>query len=986
MNRSTTPPRRGALLSAIILAAALIAGAVPSLAAAPAAPGAQIPEYGPFEGPSAAGERLMMEMAGLLDPLPHGPRARGGLPGSEEGGDVQANDGADAGNNTTQSETALAVRGSTVCAGYNDSGAGGFSGLSRSTDNGTSWTDLGGIGQSGDPAIAVHQGDGTFYYAEIATIGGTPAIGVAISTDDCQTFAPAVDASPGASAIPTTTLNDKPWIDVDDTGGANDGALYVCWTRFDSASPSELRVSRSTDGGATWVNEQIITSGTSPFGCSIHVGPGGQVYLAWADRAAGPTQNDIMFSVSNDAGQNYSGPASAQSGNVHPGNDTMVTCPTGTNPMATRPTLTGNIRMLHQAWLAVDTTGGPNNGNLYLVWATDPAGTPDNSDVLFSRSMDGGANWSAPVFMGNGSAVDQFEPFVAVGGTGQLVVAWYDRRNDAANNTNIDVFAAVSQDGGATFDPDVRITDVSFGVPQLNPNFDPGVVNCYMGEYIAAAADASRFYFAWGDNRNTVTNATWPGGRPDPDVFFDVLAIPGANQPPTADAGGPYETPEGTSVTLDGGGSSDPDGDPLTYEWDLDDDGTFETPGVTVSFIRGDNGVFDVCLRVTDDDGESDTDCTTVTVTNVDPTVTIDPSQVMAIDEGGSVDVLATFSDPGWEDTYVPSLDAGHVDAVVDAGPTLTVTSEGGPGAPDEGTVEATIIYGDNGTFTVTVGVTDDDGGADSEAFDVDVANLDPTAEIILPVPSMVNGMETIVAQAGEDIDFSGRSQDPGSDDLTMTWDFDDGPPSPDAFELSLVNPPVPDPPGSPSVQPRDETLDVTHAFGQACTYLVTFDSTDDDGGSAEDQANVLITGTADRTRPDGWWHGQYSAAAKGSFKKDFDEQTLLCYLEIARYGSTLFDEDVPLSTFAEAATILKGGATASHHLERELLAAWLNFANGAVGYDQLVVDASGDHTPDTTFGAAVLMAEMVRMDPGATDADLRAQERLVHQINVPAS
>ena len=50
---------------------------------------------------------------------------------------------------------------------------------------------------------------------------------MAISTDDCQSFAAPVDASPGASAIGTTTLNDKPWIDVDDTGGGNDGNLYV---------------------------------------------------------------------------------------------------------------------------------------------------------------------------------------------------------------------------------------------------------------------------------------------------------------------------------------------------------------------------------------------------------------------------------------------------------------------------------------------------------------------------------------------------------------------------------------------------------------------------------------------------------------------------------------------------------------------------------------------------------------------------------------
>ncbi len=41
------------------------------------------------------------------------------------------------------------------------------------------------------------------------------------------------------------------------------------------------------------------------------------------------------------------------------------------------------------------------------------------------------------------------------------------------------------------------------------------------------------------------------------------------NQPPTADANGPYSVAEGDSVVLTGSGS-DPDRDPITFEWDFD--------------------------------------------------------------------------------------------------------------------------------------------------------------------------------------------------------------------------------------------------------------------------------------------------------------------------------------------------------------------------------------------------------------------------------
>ena len=65
---------------------------------------------------------------------------------------------------------------------------------------------------------------------------------------------------------------------------------------------------------------------------------------------------------------------------------------------------------------------------------------------------------------GGGGPTDQFEPFVEVGGHGVVSNAWYDRRNDQANNFNIDVFKTFSKDGGVTFNPINRVTDVSFGV------------------------------------------------------------------------------------------------------------------------------------------------------------------------------------------------------------------------------------------------------------------------------------------------------------------------------------------------------------------------------------------------------------------------------------------------------------------------------------------------------------------------------------------
>lgn len=79
------------------------------------------------------------------------------------------------------------------------------------------------------------------------------------------------------------------------------------------------------------------------------------------------------------------------------------------------------------------------------------------------------------------------------------------------------------------------------------------------------------------------------GGVPITVVSNTVQTAPVAppsNQPPIANAGGPYTVEEGGSVTLNGSGS-DPNGDPLTFSWDLDNNGSFETPGQNVTFSAG---------------------------------------------------------------------------------------------------------------------------------------------------------------------------------------------------------------------------------------------------------------------------------------------------------------------------------------------------------------------------------------------------------------
>jgi hypothetical protein len=108
-----------------------------------------------------------------------------------------------------------------------------------------------------------------------------------------------------------------------------------------------------------------------------------------------------------------------------------------------------------------------------------------------------------------------------------------------------------------------------------------------------------------------------------------------------------------------------------------------------------------------------------VVVNNVSPAVTAPANQ--SSNEGeNKLFSLGSFSDPGPDSPWTVDVDWG------DGSPhtTLSQTATGVITAQSH-------TYGDNapnnGTYTVKVKVTDEDGGSDTKSFTVNVANVDPT-------------------------------------------------------------------------------------------------------------------------------------------------------------------------------------------------------------------------------------------------------------------
>jgi hypothetical protein len=141
-------------------------------------------------------------------------------------------------------------------------------------------------------------------------------------------------------------------------------------------------------------------------------------------------------------------------------------------------------------------------------------------------------------------------------------------------------------------------------------------------------------------------------GNVDVDPAKRSFTVEPPNKPPTADAGGPYEVREGGSVEINASGS-DPEGKELTYEWDLDDDGTFETSGQNSTFSAVDldgPSSHTVEVRVTDPEGVSATDEANVNVSNVAPRITGISGPVQAL-TGEKISFTGEAIDPSKADT-----------------------------------------------------------------------------------------------------------------------------------------------------------------------------------------------------------------------------------------------------------------------------------------------------------------------------------------------
>ena len=225
-------------------------------------------------------------------------------------------------------------------------------------------------------------------------------------------------------------------------------------------------------------------------------------------------------------------------------------------------------------------------------------------------------------------------------------------------------------------------------------------------------------------------------------------------------------------------GSSDLDGSVVSWDWDFGDGGSSSVQSPSHSFAG--DGTYSVSLTVTDDDGATG-------VTSNDVTVA-----------AGNVAPTADFT------SSCTDLDCSFTDGSSDSdGSVVSWDWDFGDGGSSSVQSPSHSFAGD-GTYSVSLTVTDDDGATGVTSNDVTVAagNVAPTADFTSSCTDL-------------DCSFTDGSSDSDGSVVSWDWDFGDG--------------------GSSSVQSP------SHSFAGDGTYSVSLTVTDDDGATGVTSNDVTV-------------------------------------------------------------------------------------------------------------------------------------------------
>jgi hypothetical protein len=282
---------------------------------------------------------------------------------------------------------------------------------------------------------------------------------------------------------------DRPWIAIDNSGGAYNGRLYIVSKSADIGTmPHHIWMKSSVDGGATWSGLKLVDDSipsnliTNAMGVPT-VGADGSVYIGYISYNPSQTPFPRMICLkSTDGGSNF---IPRIIGYPVSGSAITDTLFQGSYVISANPA---------------------NANNLVYTFTDQRNGDPD---ILSVRSTNGGLTWSSPPTRVNDDAVSngvgQDMCWAGFSTTGKYGVAWRDRRNTGGtSSSSFEIYSTVSTDGGVTFKPNQNLNST----PSPFINIQKG------NDFIGVCLDANNIFSDWCDLRSGNT-----------DIFFNKTSM-----------------------------------------------------------------------------------------------------------------------------------------------------------------------------------------------------------------------------------------------------------------------------------------------------------------------------------------------------------------------------------------------------------------------------------------------------------------------------
>jgi len=630
--------------------------------------------------------------------------------------------------------------------------------INTGTTTGAPTTDQRGVTRGANPDIGAYEAEATLLTPKSEFRVNTTTGNTQETSNEDRGSTQAVAIAPNGEYVVV-------WSSDQNTGGDGDG-FGVLMQRFDAAG--------NTIGGELQVNQNTLGN---QYYASVAMGDSGRGVVVWTDKDAGTNVKARLFN----------------SDGTFNGNEFLAnTTPDGTQDnAAVAMDGSGNFVVVWEGKGLGDIDGihgqrfDAAGGLLGLEFRVNDTtsgiqGEPSvamNSSGQFVVVWDDGSGVHARTYEadGTGGSGSQFnvdgglsagEADVGIDDAGRAVIVWRETNGLFGKG----VYHRAFDFGGSALTSDGVVNSQVFG-DQTNPSITMGGG----GDYIVAWEGAgftdstgvmyqkydssfakvggetainqtltgiqSQVSLAMLDSDNFVVAWSGEGPGDSSGVFARQYgtAVP-SNSDPTADAGGPYAISEGAALNLDSSASSDPDTDPLTFAWDLDNDGNFgetgepttETSTVSwatlVSFgITDDPGSpFTIGLQVDDGNGGVGTITTTLTVNNVAPTANPDSGAGFTTNEDSAFTTGSVLTN----DTDANILDVLSV-ANLDSTATSGIVTDNGDGTfsyDPNGQFES-LAQGQQTTDTFSYTVSDDDGGSSitTVTITLDGANDAPT-------------------------------------------------------------------------------------------------------------------------------------------------------------------------------------------------------------------------------------------------------------------